>query len=282
MRKRLIFSARTLALFTPLLAAGIAEAQAEDYWAADPVTGCQIWSDTPVDTAIATWSDACVDGKASGTGSLVWLEGGQLVGTYRGSMAGGKLNGPGVLQVKAEDGSGFDQIETIFADGEPTGPGAALAANGDRFQGTFKGGAKDGFGVLTDADGNFYEGTFKDGQPHGFGYLKGIDGETYLGELAAGAFEGEGLLLHANGEFYAGGFKVGLAEGVGRYEDLSGGIYAGQFSGGKPNGVGNYLTVDGTAIQGRFVDQKPDGMVLITAPDGTQTVETWQNGEKVQ
>jgi hypothetical protein len=109
-----------------------APAAAEDYWAADPVTGCQIWSDSPADTAIATWSGACVDGKASGIGSLVWVENGLLVGTYRGGMAGGKLNGPGVLQVKAEDGSGFDQVETVFADGEPAGPGAA-ARNSEKW-----------------------------------------------------------------------------------------------------------------------------------------------------
>lgn len=257
-------------------------AQAEDFWAADPVSGCEIWSDEPVDNVLATWSGPCIDGKTAGIGSLVWIEDGELLGTYRGGMLGGKLNGPGVLEVKAEDGDGFDRMEAVFVDGEPSGRGSVAAANGERFEGTFTGGYKDGFGFLTDAAGNLYEGSFKDGKPDGFGYVKGADGETYLGELKAGEFEGEGLLLHANGEFYAGGFKAGVADGVGRYEDNSGGIYAGQFNAGKPNGIGMYIAADGTAVQGLFVDQKPDGQVLVTAPDGAQTVETWKNGEKVQ
>lgn len=255
---------------------------AADYWAADGITGCEVWSDTPTDNVIATWSGPCEDGKAIGIGSLVWIEGGDLLGTYRGGMRGGKFNGPGRLVVKAEAEDGFDELEAIFVDGEPTGPGAVATAKGERFDGTFVGGSKDGFGTVTDAEGNFFEGTFIDGLPSGFGYLKGTDGETYLGELDAGEFHGEGLLLHANGEFYAGEFSKGLADGIGRYEDSEGGIYAGLFANGKPNGTGTYHTADGTAIQGKFVDQKPDGQLLITGPDGSQTIEIWQNGEQVQ
>jgi len=274
-----------LTLGTGLLSASgtlCSPAFAEVYWAKDPTSGCEIWSDTPVENVIATWSGPCDDGEASGIGSLVWIENGELIGTYRGGMREGKLHGPGVLQVKAEDGSGFDLIEADFVEGEPSGPATIAAASGERFEGAIVGGAKDGFGIVTDADGNLYEGTFKNGHPDGFGYLRGVDGETYLGGLKEGTFDGEGQLLHANGEFYAGGFSNGVADGLGRYEDNSGGIYTGQFSNGKPNGIGTYFTQDGTAVQGKFVDQQPDGQILVTSPEGVQTVETWENGEKVQ
>ncbi len=37
-----------------------------------------------------------------------------------------------------------------------------------------------------------------------------------------------------------------------------------------------------TAYQGRFVDGKAEGKILVTMEDGTQSIETWENGEKVE
>jgi len=54
------------------------------------------------------------------------------------------------------------------------------------------------------------------------------------------------------------------------------------FANGKPNGAGTAIDVAGNIYQGRFVDGKAEGKILVTMEDGTQSIETWENGEKVE
>ena len=39
-------------------------------WTADPATGCTAWNPNPQPGETITWTGACVDGKASGEGTL--------------------------------------------------------------------------------------------------------------------------------------------------------------------------------------------------------------------
>ena len=54
----------------------------------------------------------------------------------------------------------------------------------------------------------------------------------------------------------------------------------GQYEDGAPNGPGTYIAPNGDAYQGVFVDGKAEGMILVTRVDGSQSVETWKDGEQ--
>ena len=72
------------------------------------------------------------------------------------------------------------------------------------------------------------------------------------------------------------------SSGAGLFDGVDGSAFIGVFANGVPNGAGTALDAAGTAYQGRFVDGKAEGKILVTMEDGTQTVETWKNGEKVE
>ena len=118
---------------------------------------CQVWNYGTRDYEPFTWSGACVDGKASGEGRLVY-RGGE--GTYEGSMQTGRMHGRGVL--------GW--------------------ANGFRYEGDLRDGKQHGYGIFTEASGERYEGNWRDGMPHGQGtYVQG-DGSTFEGAWRDGCF----------------------------------------------------------------------------------------------
>jgi len=248
----------------------------------DPITGCQIWSDAPPGTdEVATWTGDCDGGKASGTGVLVWVEDGKLLGRYAGAMAGGKFNGDGELIIRAQNGKGFDKISGKFADGAPHGEIVAEMATGEKYQGIAEKGELHGVGAYSDGAGNTYEGEFKDSLPHGVGYYEAKDGEAYFGDFENGSRHGRGVLIGGDGDFYMGVFAKGKAHGFGRVETGDGGLYEGQFADGIPHGGGMYTAADGTRYQGQFVKGDLTGAVLVMR-DGKQSVENWKDGAPVK
>ncbi len=229
---------------------------AQDFWIKAHESGCQIWSDEAMDNEVVTWSGPCKDGKASGKGKLTWTEGGKPAGTYEGFMEGGKLDGPGTLELTTTDGK--LQIEAIFKDSDV-----------------------DGGGLFKDSAGNIYEGEIKDGKAHGVGYEK-IGDEEYAGEFDNGLRHGIGLSI-GPGTAYLGEFDQNVATGSGTLDDAEGGRYHGQFKSNKPHGFGTYVTDEGAVYQGQFVDGKADGQMLVkSSPDAVAIVEVWKKGEKVK
>lgn len=125
--------------------------------------------------------------------------------------------------------------------------------------------------------------TFEEGEVVGPAliFYETEDGEVYFGEAENKKRHGQGTLIHPNDDAYVGEFEDGMASGPGYYDSADGSLFVGFFGKGKPNDFGTYVGPDGeTFYQGRFVAGKPVGMVLVTKADGTQTVETWKNGEK--
>ena len=232
-------------------------AMAGDFWLKAKGSGCQVWSDdAPTAADVVTWSGACKDGKAAGTGKLNWTRAGKPYAVYEGAMAGGKLNGYGVLQLAVK--GGFDTYEGAFKNGEVQGSIAYRNAKGD-----------------------IYEGGVKDGKPHGTGYRKTGD-EEYLGAFVDGARDGVGLWITPRMS-YLGEFKGDTASGSGVLEEASGSRYHGQFRDGKPHGAGTYTTGAGAVYQGVFKNGKADGPFLVTAKPGAKPVlETWKDGKKVK
>lgn len=250
-------------------------------WVADASTGCGIWSEEASSKDSATWSGNCVDGKASGNGTLEWFQDGKSVGTYEGDMRDGRLDGFGEIKLQAQSGKGVDRMTGTFAKGRPDGDVSYAGADGERFQGRLDDGVRDGFGRYLDKDGNLYEGDFRAGRAHGTGHFKTVDGTEYYGDFVDDKMEGVGILISGDG-IYLGEFAADKANGSGVFDDPDGGRYHGQFKNGQPHGYGTYVSADDTVYQGRFVAGDPNGTFLVTAKGADKAVvEIWKNGEKV-
>ena len=118
---------------------------------------CEVWNYGNRDYEPLTWSGACTDGKASGSGRLVFRSG---EGVYDGAMQDGKMHGRGVLDW----------------------------ANGFRYEGELRDGKQHGYGTLTQASGARYVGGWREGRPHGLGTYTQADGTTFEGAWRDGCF----------------------------------------------------------------------------------------------
>ncbi len=116
---------------------------------------CEVWNYGNRDYEPLTWSGACTDGKASGSGRLIF-RGGE--GVYDGAMRDGKMHGSGVLDWT----NGF-RYEGELRDGKQHGQGTLIQASGDRYVGGWRNGRPHGEGTYTQADGTTFEGAWRDG-----------------------------------------------------------------------------------------------------------------------
>lgn len=266
------------------LSFGLAATSYADIWVADPTTDCTIWSgDDGSAKEVPAWSGACVDGKASGFGSLVVSDKDGLLVVFTGEMKQGKADGSGTLKVRNEDTGKFDHYLGNFSAGTPKGNGIFDSSEGWRLQGYFDGTFDTGNGTLyLDVDDAVIRGEFKGGDLVGdaFIYYETKEGEMYFGDIAGGKREGFGTLVHANDDSYVGEFEKGVASGTGVYESADGSLMIGRYAEGAPNGPGSYIAPNGDVYQGIFKNGKGEGKILVTKADGSQTIETWVNGEK--
>ena len=136
---------------------------------------CQLWDASGVSgDEVVTWSGACVDGKASGQGRVVWL-------TPRG--------------VYVSEGS--------FREGKEHGHGTYIWPNGNRYEGEYRNGKRHGHGTFTWADGDRYEGEYRDDKPNGWGVGTFESSGVYEGHWANGCFEapdGKRAAMHSTFE----------------------------------------------------------------------------------
>ena len=116
---------------------------------------CEVWNYGNRDYEPLTWSGACTDGKASGSGRLVF-RGGE--GVYDGAMRDGRMHGSGVL----DWANGF-RYEGELRDGKQHGHGTLTQASGARYTGGWRNGRPHGQGTYTQADGTAFEGAWRDG-----------------------------------------------------------------------------------------------------------------------
>ena len=128
-------------------------------WAIVENQPCQMYNQAlkPGDVFTVTWSGACLNGKASGNGRLVWQYN-DANGIYEGWIRDGKFNGQGVMTFAV--GSRY---EGNYRDNEIHGHGIFTWGDGRRYKGQWRGGKPHGQGVMTFADGSRYEGQWRDG-----------------------------------------------------------------------------------------------------------------------
>ena len=150
-------------IYAPLLKEASAPIRLKSFgpgWSVTENQPCQAWNNGKGRThEMLSWSGACVGGKASGQGRLIWRSAfGENV--YEGTMEAGKLHGIGTL--KSSDGS--------------------------RYRGEWHRGRRHGSGVYTWAIGHRYEGGWRDDKPNGFGTARFADGEVHRGQWLDGCY----------------------------------------------------------------------------------------------
>lgn len=254
-------------------------------WLIDPVTGCEIWTaGDAIEGEGAVWTGACLAGKASGRGSLIFWDANGLEARYDGDVVGGRLDGSGVLAFRNDETGEFDYFDGEFYQGAPKGEGVLVASNGYTFEGELISGVTHGNGTLTTPDGAIIQGEIKDGEGVGslLVHYESEDGELYFGDVENNQRHGFGVLVSANDDYYAGDFVKGAPSGSGLFEGADGSQFIGTFASGSPNGVGTAIDVEGTSYQGVFNNGVADGQILVTTADGAQSVETWTDGEKAE
>ncbi len=266
------------------LSLSMADSSHADIWLKDPTTDCQVWSgDDGSSKEIISWSGACKEDQAIGMGSLVITDIDGLALVFNGEMKAGKLDGWGTLKFRNSDTGEFDRYIGNFENSMPKGNGIYDSSEGWRLEGYFDGAFDSGEGTLyLDENDAVIRGEFKQGELGGdaFIYYETDAGEMYFGDMSDGARDGFGTLVHANDDSYVGEFEKGVASGVGIYEYDKGGLVMGEFRSGSPNGVATVIDANDVSYQGVFSDGQADGLILVTQPDGSQTVETWVDGEK--
>jgi hypothetical protein len=281
MKRRLVAAALPVAALLALTG-GPATAEA---WLKDPITGCEIWTaGDSVPNEGASWSGACERGKASGRGTLIFWDDEGLEARYDGDVWFGKVHGEGKLRFRNDEDGGFDTYTGLFREGEMHGEGVWASSNGYRFEGELIDGMTHGRGILTTPQGWQVKGEIKDGEGIGtlLVFYETEDKELYFGEVENGKRHGSGTLLMPSDDVYVGEFEDGDPSGPGLFDGADGSAFIGMFANGKPNGAGTAIDVAGTIYQGLFIDGKADGKILVTMEDGTQSIETWKNGEKVE
>ena len=124
-------------------------------WSIAENQACEVWNYGNRNYEPLTWSGSCTDGKASGSGRLVFLRG---EGVYDGTMQDGKMHGQGVL----EWANGF-RYEGELRDGKQHGHGTLTQVNGARYVGAWRNGRPNGEGTYTQVNGTIFEGAWRDG-----------------------------------------------------------------------------------------------------------------------
>ena len=258
-------------------------------WISDPTRECQVFLDSDdVSGMTVAWSGSCADGKASGTGVLVVNDPKGLAAVFSGEMLQGKADGWGVIRFRNDDDGGYNVYIGGWEEGKPLGEGIFESSEGWELTGYFDGSFDSGEGTLTvyaDEDGGqdaVIRGVFEKGELTGpaQAFYETENGEVYFGDIENSQRHGTGILVHANEDSYFGDFENGQASGSGVYEGADGSVTVGFFSGGSPNGAASYTAPNGDIYQGIFNNGTPDGLVLVTGKDGSQTTETWKDGEK--
>ena len=190
---------------------------------------CQVHNPHPKPGELNTWSGGCLDGRASGSGRLVW-RGSYGEHVYEGGYREGKRNGLGTYTWA--DG---DRYEGEYRDGKEDGHGIWTAAGGDRYEGQWSAGFQNGRGTYSWVNGDRYEGRWSAGKPHGHGIWTGPGGDRYEGEMRDGTRHGYGTYTWAAGDRYEGEFRDGLEHGRGTWTGAKDGHYSGEWRDGKPH-----------------------------------------------
>jgi hypothetical protein len=94
----------------------------DPHWIKDEKSGCWAANPDPAPLESIVWTGQCVDGLASGPGTLSWYADGKLTGRDEGNFVRGELSGHG--KITFADGASFE--------GEFPGRGVITLPDGSR------------------------------------------------------------------------------------------------------------------------------------------------------
>lgn len=119
---------------------------------------CQLWVDS---SDSVEWDGRCIDGKASGHGTVIYKKKGEVFSTYEGEMKNGYPNGAGVATFP----DGMSRAG-IYINAYLNGHGMQTFPDGKKFIGEFKDNLMHGQGVAYNEDGSiFHDGEWENGLP---------------------------------------------------------------------------------------------------------------------
>jgi len=147
---------------------------------------CRVADPTPKLEKKVSWSGACKDGYADGTGILQWI-------------------------VKDESG---DRYEGPLVKGKPEGAGTYFYVNHSNFKGTFLGGRRQGESVLTYLNGAKLVATYDQDKLVGEVDFNFANGDRYHGEWHNG-INGKGVMVYDLGGSYDGQWLMARPNGRG-------------------------------------------------------------------
>ena len=266
-------------------------------WSVTENQPCHVWNYGYIQNEPFTWSGACLDGKASGQGTLT-LRGGDLV--YEGGMRGGKFHEYGTLRSaggNVHEGSFVDGVqhgqwverdadgtvrEGSYVDGKRHGQWVERYADGAVHEGPYVDGERQGQWVLRFAAGNVAEGPFVDGERHGQWVLRFADGDVYEGPYVDGERRGQWVERHADGDVYEGPYVDGERQGQWVFRYADGDVEEGSYEDGKRHGQWVVRFADGEVGEGPYVDGERHGQWVFRYADGAVTEGFYVDGEWVE
>jgi hypothetical protein len=155
--------------------------------------------------------------------------------------------------------SGYSDYEGDFLNGEMTGKGRKVWADGRSYVGEWEYGEMHGKGVWTSSDQReIYEGDFANNKREGNGSLCLKNGDRYNGQFHLHRFHGHGAYLRENVFFAKADFKSGLLSGKAHIQWHKIATFTGECLENKLCGRGYFRCLDGSyEAEGEFLDNLP-------------------------
>ncbi len=250
-------------------------------------TGCKIYNPNPIRKETITWTGDCVDGYASGKGTLTWYIKGVKTEQFIGSLKKGILSGPGkaILDDRTI-------LEGLFKNNKLNGRGKITKLSNGEISETYTGDIVDGepYGhgtqVYYDSGDTttMYIGEFSNSNWHGKGkmFLYRKNGYfMYEGEFKESNYQGSGVMQRViKGEvqyYFKGNFKGGSKTGYGE-ERIGMNVYKGEWSQNKKNGNGTLIFDSTLVYTGQWVNNEFEGIGKRYFPNGTHYVGQFKKG----
>jgi hypothetical protein len=243
-----------------------------------------------------TWSGVCLDGRASGFGTLIFPSA-QGVYRYEGGMLAGVMSGRGTLSLP--DGStvsgdwqnGVDWRGTLtlpdggtvsghYQNGSFDDQVVIFSSKGMHYKGQGQQGIPSGVGTASWPSGVRYEGHWLNGKESGSGVMNyvSVGRPKYEGEFRDGKRNGHGVLSFEDGGRFEGEWTDDSLNGHGSMDSPKGFHFVGEFSDGKMHGTGTMISSDGSRYEGEWRNGVPDGKGTLTRAGLSPFSGTWKHG----
>ena len=238
----------------PVSPQGDNNASGKGIWIRDARTQCAVFDPVPSPNESVTWDGQCLQGHASGEGTLTWYSNGKMSTVNAGHMIDGKMNGH--IMTRFAAGGSFDgDVENY-----QWMHGIQRYASGDgSYEGDFKDYKRDGQGIERQSDGTIYNGQWKDGDIIGRGIMTYSNGDAYTGDFEHGRPNGRGVYRFSNGNIWDGGMREGKKDGNGTFRFNNGNTFHGEYRADWPIN-GTLVNEDGQtckAIVTKLADGSP-------------------------